>query len=382
MSTMIRTAYRFMKFDKVKSIGVIIGIVISIFLIGQQVGILSFLTGLMGGLVDNSRQDIGQIWVVDNITRNANELAKLDESLVWELRSIEGVLQTYPIVAAGASVKFSNGKIAPISIIGSEPPHFVAGPRPDRINEGDIISLNEDGAVSSEFYDQSSFDYPAVTGTRVEINGKSAVIKVQTINARGFGGSYFYTTLSKARYYASFPAGKVSAIAVQVIPGYTVDEVVSNINSSFTGVKAWNAQTLKNATISYITISSNIGTSIGSLVVFAVISGFFIIGLTLYSTAVDHMRDYGTLKAIGATNGYITKLILTQSFLFAVIGFSLAVLLLEGFRLGVSNVGLVYSYSFLMYLILFMVTVFISVGSSLFFSIRTIRDVEPASVFR
>ena len=97
---MLKTAYKFMKFDKVKSIGVIIGIVVSIFLIGQQIGILTFLTGLMGGLVDNSRQNIGQIWVIDNITRNANELAKLDVRLVQEIRSVEGVENTYPIVAA------------------------------------------------------------------------------------------------------------------------------------------------------------------------------------------------------------------------------------------------------------------------------------------
>ena len=104
---MIATAYRFIRYDKVKSIGVIIGIVVSIFLIGQQIGVLSFLTGLMGGLVSNSRQDIGQIWVVDNITRNANELPKLNEGLVRELRSIEGVMNTYPIVVSGASVKFA-----------------------------------------------------------------------------------------------------------------------------------------------------------------------------------------------------------------------------------------------------------------------------------
>jgi putative ABC transport system permease protein len=216
----------------------------------------------------------------------------------------------------------------------------------------------------------------------VEINGKSAFVKVQTKNARGFAGSFIYTTLSKARYYGSFPDSKVSAIAVKVKPGYKVDDVVEKINRSFYGVRAWNAQTLKNTTISNITISSNIGTSIGSLVVFAVISGFFIIGLTLYSSAVDRIKDYGTLKAIGATNSYITKLILTQSFLFAVVGFIIAIFLLEGFRMGVTNSGLVISFSFLVYLILFVITVFISVGSSLFFSIRTINHVEPASVFR
>jgi len=124
------------------------------------------------------------------------------------------------------------------------------------------------------------------------------------------------------------------------------------------------------------------GTSIGSLVIFAVFSGFFIIGLTLYSSAVDRIRDYGTLKAIGATNQYITRLILTQSFLFAVVGFIIAVILLEGFKAGVSNAGLLIKYSIREYTVLFLVTVFISVGSSLFFAIRTIRNVEPAAVFR
>lgn len=379
---MITSALRFIRYDKVKSLGVIIGIVVSIFLIGQQIGVLRFLTGLMGGLVGNSRQDIGQIWVVDNITRNANELPKLDESLVRELRSIEGVKNTYPIVASAASVKFANGKLAPVLIIGSEAPMFVAGPRPEKIIDGDILSLNDDETVSAEYYDQAQFDNPIETGTRVEINGKSAVIKVQTKNARGFAGSFFYTNLSKARYYTSFPESKVSTIAVEVDPGYAVDDVVDNINRSVYGIKAWSSENLRKTTVSYITVSSNIGTSIGSLVIFAVISGFFIIGLTLYSSAVDRMKDYGTLKAIGATNWYITKLIVTQSFLFAVTGFAIAMMLLEGFRAGVTNAGLVIKYSFMEYAVLFFVTVFISVGSSLFFSVRTIRNVEPAAVFR
>jgi putative ABC transport system permease protein len=86
---MIKTAYNFLKYDKPKSIGVIIGIVICIFLIGQQIGILTFLTGLMGGLIENSDTKNAQIWVVDKITVNANELARLDESLVREVKALK-----------------------------------------------------------------------------------------------------------------------------------------------------------------------------------------------------------------------------------------------------------------------------------------------------
>lgn len=378
---MISIALKFMKYDKAKSIGIVIGIVISIFLIGQQIGILGFLTGLMGGLIDNSRQDIGQIWVVDNITQNANELAQLDERLVREIRTIEGVQNTFGVIAANASVKFKDGKSAPVLLIGSEAPLFVAGPKKESIHEGDLNSLTGDAAVSAEFFDESTFNNSVAIGNRMEINGKEAFIKLQTKNARGFSGSFFYTTLSKARFYGNLPENKVNAVAVQVKPGYTVQQVVANINNAIYGVRAWDSEVLKQTTISYITISSNIGTSVGSLVLFAIISGFFIIGLTLYSSALDRMKDYGTLKAIGATNGYVMRLILTQSFLFAIVGFFLAFLLLTGFKNGVASAGLVINYSMKEILGLFIVTVFISVGGSLF-AIRKINSVEPASVFR
>jgi putative ABC transport system permease protein len=378
---MLRTAYQFMKYDKSKSIGIIIGIVISIFLIGQQIGILTFLTGLMGGLVSSSRQDLGEIWVVDNITNNANELAKLDERIVREIRSIDGVQETYAVVVASGSVKFPDGKTALVSLIGSEAPTFAAGPRPDLIMDGNIGNLLEDGAVSAEFYDESTFNNSVAPGTTVEINGKSAVIRIRTKNARGFGGSFFYTTLSKARYFGGFPNNKISAVAVKVKPGFSREQVIANINNTIVGVRAWDSTDLKNTTAKFITITSNIGTSIGSLVVFAIISGFFIIGLTLYSAALDRLKDYGTLKAIGATNGYVTKLILMQSFLFAIIGFIIAQLLLIGFQKGVASAGLVLSFPPILILGLFLVTLFISMGGSLF-AIRKINSVEPASVFR
>lgn len=378
---MISTALKFMRYDMSKSIGIIIGIVISIFLIGQQLGIFSFLTGLMGGLVENSRQDIGQIWVIDNITENANELAQLDERLVREIRSIEGVKNTFGVIAASGLVKFANGKSAPVLLIGSEAPNFVAGPKPESINKGQLLDLTKEAAISAEFYDESTFNNSVEIGNRVEINGKEAFIRLQTKNARGFSGSFFYTTLSKARYFSGFSETKVNAIAVQVEKGVSVKQVVDRINNSIYGVKAWDSQELKNTTINFITISSNIGTSVGSLVIFAIISGFFIIGLTLYSAALDRIKDYGTLKAIGATNAYVRNLILTQAFIFSVLGFAIAFLLLEGFRNGVANAGLVFNYTAVQVTGLFLITVFISVGGSLF-AIWKINSVEPASVFR
>lgn len=378
---MLLVALKFIRYDKSKSIGIVIGIVISIFLIGQQVGILNFLTGLMGGIVENSRKDIAQVWIVDNITENANELTSINANIVREVRSVEGVEDAYPIVVANATIKFANGKSGAVLIIGSEEPLFVAGPKQDKIINGSLNSLAQDASITADFFDEKIFSNSLKVGTRVELNGKEAFIKVQTKNARSFAGAIIYTSLSKARFYTDFPENKVSAIGIKLKDSVNTEEIISKINNTLYGVKAWDAEILKNKTIAFITISSNIGTSIGSLIIFAIISGFFIIGLTLYSAALDRLKDYGTLKAIGATNSYIKRLILTQATLFALIGFSIALLLLESFRNGVQSAGLVFSYSITVYFGLFLITLLISVGGSLF-AIRRIVKLEPAAVFR
>ena len=55
--------------------------------------------------------------------------------------------------------------------------------------------------------------------------------------------------------------------------------------------------------------------------------------------------------------------------------------MLNGFKNGVAEAGLVINYSTVEILGLFLITVFISVGGS-FFAIKKINSVEPASVFR
>ena len=56
---MFRTAIKFIWFDRPKSIGIIVGIVISSFLIGQQLGTLHFITNVMGALIDHANHNTG-----------------------------------------------------------------------------------------------------------------------------------------------------------------------------------------------------------------------------------------------------------------------------------------------------------------------------------
>jgi putative ABC transport system permease protein len=65
--SMLKTAWKFIRFDKANTIGVTVGIIISTFLTWQQVGIFIFLTGARKALAINVKADI---WVVDNKTKD------------------------------------------------------------------------------------------------------------------------------------------------------------------------------------------------------------------------------------------------------------------------------------------------------------------------
>jgi len=369
-----------MKFDMPKSIGVLVGIVISIFLIGQQLGTLGFLMRLMGGIIENSNAQSTEIWVIDNTTNNVNVLTPIDQRFVQEIASIPGVAYTEGMITAPATATFDNGKTASITLVGSEGPLFPAGPLIAKITGGNLQNLNQSDAISAEFFSSKSLKVSLKLNQTLEINGKTAVVKVTTKNIQGFGGEYVYSSMDNVRFYANFPRSKVSAVGVKLTDGADMRSVINQINSSFSGIKAWDKEDLKSSSVKEILSTSNMGISFGSLIVFASISGFFIIGLTLYSSALDRMQDYGTLKAMGATNSYVSRLILTQAFLYAITGFVIALILLLLFKNGVEGAGLIINLSAELISALLGITFFISVGGSLF-AVFKIRKLEPASVF-
>jgi putative ABC transport system permease protein len=375
---MLKVAWKFIRFDKAKSIGVIVGILISTFLIGQQLGVFFFLSGLMGALATDVKADI---WVVDSKTNDVNQLGRIDVRNLRAVQGIDGIKEAFPILISGASCNYENGTSGAITLIGVDANQLNSVLPPNKINEGKTADLQTDGALSGEYYEKKNLGGKIDIGTEFEINGKRAFFALQTKGFRGFGSSFCVTTIDRARYYSNQPISTISAVLVNLQPGANIDDVVANINATVNGVKAWPAPQLAASSIKKILSSSGIALSTGTLIIFALIAGFFIIGLTMYSSALDRLKDYGTLKAIGAGNAYITRLILTQALLFSVVGFLVGLALLEGFRRGVANSGLIFSFSPLMLLGMFATIGLISLSGASF-ALSRIRSVEPAAVFR
>ncbi|MCU0429292.1 MAG: ABC transporter permease [Cytophagaceae bacterium] len=372
---MIKTAIRFMLYDKLKTMGALFGVIIATFLIGQQSGIFIFLTNAMSSLSDNTRTDL---WVVDPVVNNVNALGQIDARIGPELESMDGVLKAYPYLIAGGTAKFQNGKTYGVQLIGSQAPSFVGGPW--KINQGSTPQLLQEGAVSYDFFDTKNLGN-AQLGDYFEIGGRKVKLVLQTKGARGFGAVYLFTTLERARMLSRIPSTKVSAFLIKVKNKQELEQVKARINKSIPGVKAYTPQELSSMTVKTVLGSSGIAISTGTLVLFAIISGLIIVGLTLFSSAVDRIRDYATMKAIGATNGYISKLILIQAMIIGLLGFTVGSLLLEGFRNGIANAGVLFQYSLALRAVFLAIIVVISIGGGLM-AVWKISKTEPASVFR
>lgn len=377
---MLGLAFKFIRYDRAKSIGIVTAIVISIFLIGQQLSLLFYLMGLMGNLVGNAPVSAQEIWIIEGQSRNLNAINRIDRRLVQEIGSLPGIAKTHPVVFAPAQATFLDGKTASVMLVGGHAPWFVMGPIPSRIDEGEIAALAEPNTVSAEFYSAKSWDTDLFAGKPIEINGRRARIGLITRNAQTFGASVMYTSLENARFLGNVDPSQISLIVAELLPEADKQQLITQINQLYPHLRAWDAQELRKSTVREILVSSNMGTSFGTLVIFAAISGFFIIGLTLYSSALDRLRDYGTLKAIGAKNGYVSRLIVAQAFLYAVVGYALAMFLLIAFKFGVIGAGLVIEITPAFALSLLLITLLISIGGSLF-AVRKISGLEPASVF-
>lgn len=375
---MLKIAWKFIKFDKAKSIGVIVGILISTFLIGQQLGVFFFLSGLMGALATDVKADI---CVVDSKTDDVNQLGRLDIRNLRAVQGIQGVKEAFPLIIAGASCNFENGTSGGITLLGVDENHINALLDKDKILAGNISDLQLDGAVSAEFFEKKNLGGNIDLRTNLEINGKRAFFVLQTKGFRGFGSSFCVTTIERARFFSNQPATTISAVLVNILNIKEINVVINSINQNVPGVRAWASPKLASSSVKKILASSGIALSTGTLIIFALIAGFFIIGLTMYSSALDRLKDYGTLKAIGASNTYISKLILTQALLFTVVGFLIGLGFLQGFKIGVAKSGLIFTFSPLVLLIMFSTIGLISLSGASF-ALSRIRSVEPAAVFR
>jgi len=135
------------------------------------------------------------------------------------------------------------------------------------------------------------------------------------------------------------------------------------------------------ATIVSALLRDQLGISFGTSTLFGVIVGFVIVALSMFSAVVDNVREFGTLKAMGATTWDLAKLLFVQALGYAVLGSTVGLFLVTRMAEGIRSPNLVLVLPWWMYAGTFgFMAILCIVASSL--ALVRVRSVEPGMVFR
>ena len=113
----------------------------------------------------------------------------------------------------------------------------------------------------------------------------------------------------------------------------------------------------------------------------ALFCGFAIVSLTMFSAVVDHVREFGTLKAIGATNMDLAKLLLAQAVTCALAGAAVGEAIVAQLVNGIRGPELPMALPVWLMGGTVVAMVIICVTASVMALLR-VRTIEPAMVFR
>jgi len=370
-----RTGFKILQHDRSTTAGSVLGVVAIVFLVGQQLAILFGLLTFMSVLVDNSGADV---WVCTKNIDNVNSSGSLPVRYIDRVAGLTQVDWAEPMVLAGGIFRDKDGKYQPVQLVGLPRPLLFGGPW--RFQQGSLDVLLDYEGVTVDSLDLKVLGYPQLYGV-YEVGGKRIRISAITKNIRGFGGTLIFTNILKAREITNLPPGRCNLLVIKIKKGADIPAVQATIQSLLPDTTVLTSKQLSKKTRLYYLFYTGIGSSIVFSTLIGAMVGIVIITLTMYTSVINHRRDYAVLQAIGARKRDVLVVVLWQSLIIGLIGLFAGFLLLALFITGTRDTNLPANLPLWFLPLHACFTLILCLFGSAF-AMRSAVRVEPASVFR
>ena len=362
--------------DRVRLLVTLTGIVFAVVLVTLQCGLfLGFMTTI-SGVIDNSRADV---WVGSRGVKTFDIAMPMPEARYHEVLSVPGVADASRMVVDFAFWKKPGGGQESIEVVAFDTHKGMGGPW--NMVRGNLESLGADDAV---IMDQLYLEKLGVSslGEETEIVSHRARVVGFTLGIRSFTTSpYVFTAYRNGHHYSRFAPAQITYVLVKAADDVTPEELCRRITDRLPNVDAFTTGEFSHKTRMYWMMSTGAGAALLLAAVLGFVVGMVVVAQTLYSTTMDHLGEFATLKAMGAPDGYITRILVTQACLSAGMGYGIGLiiclLVVEARRFADAAIVLSPSLA----LGIFALTLFMCVAAS-FISIRKVMRIDPAVVFR
>lgn len=392
---MNRIAIKMLVGDVAKYFGILLGIGFAALLITQQ---SSIFVGLMSRtfafISDTSLPDL---WIMDPEVKYIDELEPMQSTALDRVRGVPGVAWAVPLYKSILRGRLPNGTFRSVIVVGLDDASLIGGP--PKMVDGELADLRRaDGiildAVSAKtrLASWSAVDslgnpapgavlVPLKIGDTLQINDRRAVVVGLCEVSRTFQSQpLIYTTYSRALGYAPPERKQMSLILAKAMDGLEPADLAPRIHDA-TGLRARTSWDFSWDTLMYYVKNTGIVINFGIAVLLGFLVGVAIAGQTFYNFTLDNLRYFGALKAMGASNWLLLRMVLLQALLAGIVGYGLGVGGAALFGMQVKGSELAFRMTWHIPTVTAGAVAIIVALSSIVSMIKVIR-LEPAVVFR
>jgi putative ABC transport system permease protein len=316
--------------DRGKLMTSLLGVTFSVVLVNLQGGLFWGLIQKASLLVDYSEADI---WVGHKHMNNVDVGTYIPERWIHRIRSLPDVERADPYLVAFCEATMPDGQFETVILVGCDADSLLGNA--SLMAEGDRKAVRLPDGVIVDECDAYKLGEVRIGDIR-EINGHRARIVGLTSGIVGFTTSpYVFTTLERARsHFGAYGVrpDQCSYYLVKAKPGADVDALCARIRQRLPDLDVYDRQTYSRICMTYWLTRTGIGISFGLATFLGLLVGLAVVAQTLYATVAERVKEFAMLKALGAADRSISRLLLAQALGNAMIGSVLG--LMTAFALG------------------------------------------------
>ena len=363
--------------DRLRSAMTVAGVAFAVTLVFVQVG-------LFLGILDNASVTIEHIgadlWVTSRNTPNVDFAHGFPEGAVQRVRSVEGVERADNLLVQFLNLTLPSGAEEGMLVYGLE--DFERWGIPWRVESGTLADLRRgdymflDASAERRYGPFAVGEYREVMNYRVRIIGRTREAKSFTTSPIGFLDYDLVQRLAGERM-----EGRTTYILVRLQPGADAAAVGEEIRRRLPYNDVYTKAEWATRSRQYWVASTGIGLNMYLTVFLGCLVGVVVVAQTLYTSTMEHIKEFGTVKAIGGSNRDIYRILGTQATIAALVGFAVGSAMAAALGPAMARIGLQLIVPASLGAAVFVGTLILCLGSA-FVSFRKVATIDPALVFR
>lgn len=374
-----KIAYRNLFHDRMSLVVTLVGIVFSVVLVAIQCGLYLGSESKIATVLDRAHADL---WVVPIGTKSFDDPSLMTGREKYAALSTPGVQSVEEMLVSFSAWRKPEGGKKAFVLVGLDWKN--GGTLPWNLAEGSVYDLDQPGgvAVDRSYFKDLGIDAKGL-GSEAEINGQRVHVTATTQGIRSFTTlPYVFTPIKRARELAGAGPEQATYQLVQLQPGSDLETVRADLIQRLPDTEVLTHDEFRKRSLNYWMFNTGAGAALIMGAALGIIVGVVIVAQTLYASTKDHLNEFATLRALGASASYIHTVIMIQALLSAVIGYavgiSLALFVIYGLAAKKATLTIVMTPKLAAYLFA------LTVGMCLIAAITAISKVmriDPAGVF-